>query len=283
MSTMTKVFVVLNSILTIALSCVFVSAAAQWDNWRQVVRSYEESRDNAIQMQQAEQAASAAALALKEEARAAAQRSLEQAQKDLVARNEELARARSDRAKAENEKTRIEATATSLRDMLDVRTAEATDLRKRNQDLLTRNNELEERYTRGNSRILELTTNVTILTDQIRNLQEKLYAAEQGGARLTSTARPISSAAPITAVAAQPGLMGPIRGSVTTVDGAYASVNIGEASGVTVGMEFMVYRDSTYLGMLKIETVGSQEAAGKLAAQAAGQVRSGDMIVFGLN
>ena len=42
MSTLTKVFVFLTSIFGIVLSCLFVAAAAQWDNWKQLAQTYQQ-------------------------------------------------------------------------------------------------------------------------------------------------------------------------------------------------------------------------------------------------
>jgi hypothetical protein len=76
---------------------------------------------------------------------------------------------------------------------------------------------------------------------------------------------------------------GPIRGEITQIQEGYVTVNVGESSGVTQGMEFMVYRGQTYVGDLKIETVRPKEAGGRLTLVRTGQeVQRGDRVVCGL-
>ncbi len=287
MSTMTKVLIVLTTVLSIAVSCLFIAAAAQWNNWKQLAAEYQQQRDSAITLQQSEQAAAQAALALKDAALAERTRALEEAQRSITRLNEEVARERSQRTQAQNEKAAAEAGRTTLQEILDVKTGELKSLQAQHQATVAQNMDLQSRNARLNTRVLDLTTTSTILTDQIRNLQEKLYAAEQrlaaaqaGGPAAPAVAPTVSQAA----VAARVPVAGEVRGQVVDVEGSYASVNIGESSGVVVGMTLMVYRDGpdgpAYLGELTIETVRPKEAGGRLSSLAAGEIRSGDKVVY---
>lgn len=283
MSTMTKVFVVLNSVLSIALSVLFISSASQWGNWRDLVQRYQEARDAAITARQTTTATMQAALALKDEAIATWQSKLEQTETELQDANQKLAQATNELAVVKNERVALEAGRAKLQEILNVNTGELKSVQQQNQDLLAKNMDLQARNSRLNSRVLELTTNVTILTDQVRNIQEKLYAAQTG----KTIAGPKATAAvetPPGVAAAMPAVAGEIRGEITQVDGTYAAINVGESSGVAPGMTFMVYRGSgTYLGDLVVERVRPGEAGGTLTTLAAGEVRRGDRVVAGLN
>lgn len=282
MSTLTKVFVVLTTVLSIALSCLFISAAAQWDNFRDLAQKNALQRDAEATHRQAAVASAQASLAAKDEALAEKTRALSDANKQVQQLTEELARVRGELAISKNEAMSFEAGRTKLQEILDVTTGELKSLQKQNQTLLTQNIDLQSRNARLNTRMLELTTNVSILTDEARNMQEKLYACEQGrrGVALGESTTPpeIAGATPT-----EPRVAGVIRGQVVSVDGVYASIDVGESSGVSQGMTFMIYRDGVYLGDLLVESVRPNEAGGKLQTLAQGDIRRGDSVAFGVN
>lgn len=289
MSTLTKVFVVLTSVLAIALSCLFISAAAQWDNWKALALDYQAGRDAAVQQAQSVAASAQASLALKDEALATQGRRLNEALDEIQRLKDETGDLSRRLSQTENERLAFEAGRTKLQEILDVTTGELKALQQQNKTLLSQNIDLQSRGARQNSRILELTTTVTIQQDQIRNIQEKLYAAEQRNSELERQAGvPAAAAAlpesPAGAVAVAPTVAGEIRGEIIEVDGVYATINVGESSGVVAGMTFMVYREGgAYLGDLIIERVRPSQAGGRLTTLVEGEVRQGDAVVYGMN
>jgi hypothetical protein len=287
-STLTKVFVVLTAVLSIALSVLFIAAAAQWDNWRDLAFKYQTGRDAAITQAQSTAATMQAALAMKDEALATQARKLQSALDQVKSLEDQNAELRSGLSKAENQRLAAEAGRTKLQEILDVTTGELKATQKQNQTLLSQNIDLQSRNARQNSRILELTTNVTILQDQTRNIQEKLYACEQRTAELEqgrgTPVAPVAPTAPTGAVAVAPTVAGEIHGEVVEIDGVYATINVGEGSGVVPGMTFMVYRaGGAYLGDLIIERVRPKQAGGRLTTLGKGEVRKGDAVVYGMN
>jgi len=286
-STLTKVFVVLTSVLSIALSVLFVAGAAQWGHWRDLVDRYKSERDAAITQRQNVEATCSAALALKDETIAELRRQLAQTQDENDRLTEQLAQLQSELAVVKNERVAFEAGRAKLQEILNVTTGELKAVQKRNQELLAQNMDLQTRNQRLNSRVLELTSNVTILTDQVRNMQEKLYACEQSNAELQRALAGGPGVRPAPGVvrtaAAQAAVAGEIRGEIIAVEGTYASINIGESSGVVPGMTFMVYREGgVYLGDLVIEKVRPKEAGGRLTTLVKGEVRPGDQVIYGL-
>jgi hypothetical protein len=286
-STMTKVFVVLSAVISIALSAVFIAFAAQVYNWKALAAEYQTVRDAAVTELQAERAASQAALTMKDQALVQRGQLLRDAQRQIDDVNERLAKARTDAAQAENERLNSEAGRTKLQELLDLATARLNSLEKEVQVLHANNRDLQTRYANANGRLIRLTTDNTILTEELRNARAKLYAAEQQVASLQSGAAwpRGTSAAPSTpgVVAVSAPVRGEIRGQITEVRGSYAGVNVGESSGVVVGLEFMIYRDGTYLGELTIESVRPSESGGRITSQVEGEIRAGDQIVYGLN
>lgn len=282
MSTMTKVFTVLTAVLSIAASCLFVSAAAQWDNWRQLAESYQTERDAAVAARMHEQASLQAALAQKDLANDALLADNARLQKELQAAANREADKQSQLTQALNDAAAARASVTSLQESVRVALSEASALRTQNNALGEQNRDLQTRSTSLNGRVLQLTTDTTILTEQVRNMQEKLLACEQRYAAAPGAALPVAAAGPSApgAVATVAGVRGPIHGQIISVEGNYASIGVGETSGVQSGMTFMVYRDGRYIGDLIVERVRPREAGGKLVTLVQA-VQSGDRVVHG--
>lgn len=285
MSALTKVFIVLVSVMSIALSCLFVAAAAQFENWKALASVYQVQRDAAITHEQNAIAAALASATLKDEAIAAQKAENAQLLAKLEEANNRNVKLESELAIVKNERLAFEAGRTKLQEILDVQTSQLRTAEKQNQLLMNQNLDLQSRASRQNARILELTTDKTILVEQARNLQEKLYAAENLGAYRSTSAQPartVSESIP-GAVSVKPRVAGVIRGQITTTDGAYASIDVGESSGVVQGLTFMVFRGQTYLGELQVDLVEPRSASGKLMAMAPGvEIRRGDSVAFGL-
>lgn len=277
MSTLTKVFVVLTSVLSIALSCLFVAASAQWANWKKLSEQYMIERDAAITHQQSAVASMQAALAMKDESLAARTRELEQTLAKLASLASDLESSKRQLAQTENERLAFDADRKKLQEILDVTAGELKSLQAQNKDMLAKTIELQTRNAQLNARVLELTTNVAILTDETRNIQEKLIAC-QGGRRFGAA----EGGADVTAAGVRvelPQVMGEIRGRVTRVDGGYASIDVGENSGVAAGMKFMVYRSGgKFLGELLVERLRPTEAGAKVTL-AVEPIQAGDLVV----
>jgi chromosome segregation ATPase len=279
-STMTKVFVVLTAVLSIALSCLFIAAAAQTANWKQLAQDYQDRQTAEFMHRMNLQAIMEATLSMRDQQLQAKARDLAAAQ-DLATRQaDELKQLQASLAREMNDRVAAQAGQAKLQEILGMQNAEVAALQKQNQMLLAQNIDFQTRNTRLNSRVLELTSNNTILTDQVRNLQEKLYAAEQQAVRTAQGGRPAERATGVVAVS--PSLPSPIMGQVVSVDGNYASINVGQASGVTQGMTFMVHRGSNFLADIVVDRVWPDQAGGKLKSIQQ-EIRPGDSVSYGLD
>lgn len=285
MSTLTKVFVFLTSIFGIVLSCLFVAAAAQWDNWKQLAQTYQQQAQGEFTQRINVQATTAAELAMKSDALEEKARLLAAAEQKIVQLTSDLSKTQGELARARNDAQAFEAGRAKLQESLDVVTRQLDGTQKQNVTLLSQNTDLQTRNAKLNSRVLDLTAKVTTLTDESRNLQEKLFAAEQqmaAGGRAHGGAA-VEPTSPSGVRASQPLAKGPIRAEVVEVQGAYASINAGESSGVSTGMTFIVYRENgKYVGDLVVDRVWPGQAAGKLAS-VQGAVQVGDDAIFGLS
>ncbi len=286
MSTMTKVFIVLVSVVGMLASALFVAGAAQWMNTKTTVENYQNLYRAELVQRMNTEGLMAARLAMAQDAMAAQAEEMRKIQADLARVNRELGDVRQDLASEQNLRAEAQAGRKRMEEMLTVQNAELTSVQKENQSLRRENVNLQTRNESLASRVLELTSEVTIATDQIRNLQEKLYASQQRNKELEQqlVAAPPTREEPVTE--AQPVLVekavaGPIHGEIVEVDGRYVSINVGETSGVVEGMPFMVYRDNTYVGDLQIRNVRPKEAGGILTMVAPGQsVQRGDRVEY---
>lgn len=286
MSTMTKVFIVLTSVLTVATSVLFIASAAQWANWKQLAEDYKRMAEAELAHRSNLQQVMEVALAVKEDAVQQVTAERDRAQAELQATTNDLTDAKNELARRTNEAVSSSADVKRLGEVLKVVTEEYTATQRQNQEYQASLIDLQTRNSGLNARVLELQTNVTVLGDETRNLREKLYTMEQRYAdcqqQLASGARPSHDAeTPRNVTAAQPAVAGPISGEVVQIDGTYASINIGSASGVTTGMRFLVHRGSTYLAELLIDTVQPDSAAGKLS-MVERAVNEGDAVTYGL-
>jgi hypothetical protein len=285
---MTKVFVVLTSVVAIVLSCLTVASAARWSNLKETVEHYQQLYEAEMVHRMNTQATMYVSLAMKDdELRQASQQGATQATK-LRELDDQVAALRIDLARQTNAAAAFEAGRKKLEELLGVQTAELTNTQKHNQVLLAQNIDLQTRNQRLATRNLEVTGQFTVAIDENRNLQEKLYAAEQmtkelqqrtaGGVRLTAGEKPPVGVTPVSPVVA-----GPISGEIVAIDGNYVSLSVGDASGVVQGMPFMVYRGQTYVGDIAVETVRPKEAGGKITLLKSGQqIQRGDRVVYGL-
>jgi len=289
-STMTKVFVVLTSVVAIVLSCLTVATAARWSNLKDQIDSYQQLYQAELVKRMNLEGIMAVSLAMKDDALKEKDRLLARQEEEVRRVTAELAAKTLDLARETNDRVAAEAGRKKLEEILQVQTEEVTASRKYQQQLLADNIDLQTRNQRLASRVLELTSQTTILTDELRNAQEKLYAAEQKVKELqqslaAETRRPVmEKEAPSGVVPVTRQVAGPIRGEIVELDGRYVSLNVGETSGVVPGMTFMVYRGATYVGDVQVEMVRPRESGGKITMVATGQtVQRGDQVIYGLD
>lgn len=94
---------------------------------------------------------------------------------------------------------------------------------------------------------------------------EQLVAADMKNRELTDklekalSGQRVSNAGPSDILKAD---KGPIIGTVTTVTGNLASINVGKVKGIEKGMVLVIYRSDEYIGRLQIESVELDNAAG---------------------
>ncbi|HRX83663.1 MAG TPA: hypothetical protein P5572_01445 [Phycisphaerae bacterium] len=267
MSTLTKIFVVLMVVFSIAFTMSTIGFVAKTNKWRDLAQKY---RDEA-QVVQVNMRNLAASHAAEKTVWVDSKRSLDDRIADLSGQVErvtaDLVDARQQLDKLGTEKSNADARVDQLLAQLDVeRTGrqEQAGLRetaeKRNQVLETRNAEL-------NTRLEELSARIVVLVQQQRQLEQQVNIlkdenskmADAGGGNRVSVNSGRSSAP-----SAAPIGVAPIRGEIVEVAGNLATISVGSADGVRDGMVFVIYRGSEYIGDLKVTEVEPNQAAGEL-------------------
>ncbi len=288
MSVLTKVFVVLLTLVSIALSMLVVSAFARQEDWRASANDW---RVTAAAAQAKERAIAQNAALEQARSQEQQQRSLARIA-DLQAKVDEQERAiaESNRglAEAQSRLTIEQANATTLVEQNKVFVGEVSREREFSAKLAKRNSELERQNIDLNDRVKELTANMTMAQAQVRALQQQLAAVssrrgESGPAAAHVPAAVVEAGVLSVQPEVAPEAIAPIRGEVTSVKSNLAQISVGSADGVSEGMRFLIYRPGQrgskpeYLGTLKITRVEPKQAAGRIE-QSEGQIMVGDTV-----
>lgn len=289
MSTLTKVFVVLVSVLAIFLSGVVVAFVVNTDDWRTAYEDQERLAKAAQVTAVVAEGAMKRGIAKRDnmiQILNSNLRALESQNSELLRNWETIAQ---EKALAENESFTAVALSKSLRDTIhnmytgqnaiqkDLDNAHRTMLTAQSQSVqLTR--ELNSERVRGDTlesigrqrleKINELEDENTSIRSKLQEVALKSKDWDEQGDQVTQVPVRESGVA--------------IRGQVTAVDSDLASISVGSASGVRKNMKFLVYRDNKYLGDLLITHVESSESAGRVKV-AKGSVIMGDSVTTGFN
>lgn len=287
MSVLTKVFVLILTVLSIGLSMLTIGTMAAQTNWKQSAADYKANAASAVAQLDA-----VTANAALEQQRALAR--LEESQSEITRlRNEindyriQLANAQQKIASTTNQFNNEQAQATSLTEHNKMLEA----ARSREQELVAKLSERNSRLTRENidlnDRVKELTANMAMAQSRVRALKEQIAGGvgEQYGSAAPTTQIPggPSIVQAYTPSASTPvglsDITAPIRGEVTAVRGDLAEISVGTADGVGQGMRFLIYRRNggtpKYVGTLRITAVEANAAAGVIE-QSDGDISVGD-------
>ena len=285
MSVLTKVFVVLLTVASIALCMLVLASFAHQENWKASAEGYK-----AAALDEQAKARTISANAQLEKTRAIAQHQDDLARMGrLEAQVEEmqLEVANTDRELADAKASfKIEqGTAAKLTEEQKLMRSAFNKEAEFGAKIAKRNSELERRNIDLNERVKELTVGVEMARSQIRALQQQLAASGNEATYASAHQIPgtVEANIPSVALMPAPAMASAIRGEVTAIDGNLASISIGSADGVAPGMKFLIYRRGgsgarpQYLGTLRVTRVQADEAGGRLE-QSTGDIRPGDAV-----
>ena len=273
MSTLTKVFIVVLVVFSIAFTTMTVSIVAQSTDWRDTALKYNEHARVADTNLRNQIAASTAELTTARDSIKGHLERIGELEGQLKTNGAELAKLRSDIAKAESEKSSSEAMNRGLLAQLQIADAGRAEYRKQRDEIEKRNIELERRNIDLNDRVNEQTARIAVLFEQKRQYEQQINILRTENEKLARDAgRPAgasaleapSGTAMSNVTALSPISATPIRGKVLDVSGNIITISVGTADGVKKDMVFVIHRGDQYVGDMKINTVSPNQAAGRI-------------------
>lgn len=273
MSTLTKVFVVLLVLFSVAFSTMTVAMVAQTANWRELAVKYQDQAKVADTALRNLIAATAAQETTARDTIQAGAVRIGELEKQLQEANASAARLRSDLAKSEADKGSTDAMNRALLAQVELSRDAESKLREQLNTNDRANIDLQQRNIDLNGRVNELTAQVSVLSEQKRQYEQQLNLLKQDVERLShATQRPSSAGTfedpsglamrnvkPLTTIAPSA-----IRGKILAVNGNLVTISVGTADGVRRDMKFVIHRDGSYVGDLVITAVEPGQAAGRI-------------------
>lgn len=272
MNTLTKVFVVLLVIFSIAFTMMTIQFSANVPDWRNQAETY---RNLAQQTDTAYRNLVAAKVALEAQAQDDRRRWDDQKERsagDLANTLGELNDYKTRLAKAESDLSAQSATVKKLSAELSIAQASASKAREHLVAVEERNLYLEKANADMNASLTEKIATITVLDQEKRQQEQQINLLKQERGRLSSRSpldpglwddlavprrdkvRSESPARPVS-----------IRGHIAGLNGNLASISVGTNDGVQVGMTFIIYNNQgDFLADLEITDVTPNSSAGDL-------------------
>ncbi len=278
MSTLTKVFIVLLVIFSIAFTTMTVSMVAQQTNWRTLAERYQEQRNIADTNLRHHIAASAAELATAQEVIQSHLSKITELEAQASKHSTSLAEMEANLARAAAEKGSADAMNSALLAQLESTEKARGNFQSQRDDLERRSIDLERRNIDLNDRVNEQTARIAVLMEQKRQYEQQINML-RGGTRMSGmpSEDPASAAMPGVNAATSAVASG-INGTVVDVAGNVVTISVGASDGVKKDMVFVVHRNNQYIGDLQITMVDPERAAGRPVG-AAFTPQSGDQVV----
>ena len=275
LSTLTKICVVVLVVLVLFACPIFIQHALTGPNWRQAYLNEQARRTLADAKARNEELAAGVWRNLYRDEKRKNEDLTMQIQSEAEAKREVIARL--SQVLAEREATIRELTAikaglqNALNQAIALNKAQGDELGKQRRDNITLADQLRRTTDKNN----ELLSDVELLTRTGQVLKTQLAEREGEIKDLRLEYQRLKQVA-ATVVAKKPPVIGPkVEGSVTAVRSDIASLNVGSASGVKKGMEFILYRETEFVAHLQIEYVDTTTCSG-IIVDAQRDVKVGD-------
>lgn len=286
MSTLTKIFVVLMVIFSIAFTVTTINFVANTNGWKKLAEDYQQD----LQVVETHMRSLAAAHAAEKTAWLDARQEKESLIADLQSGQSsqlaEIAELQDEVAGLKAEKGDAEGLARRLSNQLQVAQTgwkesgdELDKIERRSMQLERRNLDLNERVNEQTAQIVVLVQKQHLLEQQINILRDESTKVARGGGRSVATPEAISSTSMVgVRPATKSSSVTPIRGRILEVQGNLATISVGSADGVREGMVFVIYRGRDYIADLEVSDVEPGIAAGRVM-RAKTMPKSSDMVM----
>lgn len=264
MSPLTKLFVVLQVILSIALTAAIIVYVSKEDVQLNTLKQTEQK----LQSAQTELAAANSSMSAAQNNLTAVQ---QQASQQLTAANGAVTAAQQQIADLNVQLAK--ASATGAQQALDI--SRLSEGLKAGQDTTAQLNQtvaqLRESSDKAVRQSAEMSASISDLTNRLdvtererRNLAEQLAYIQQQGGQPGTASTGNNAAVQAGAVSTAPPMKGVIRDRRNIAGIEYATISLGSADNVTKGMVFKIVQNGQFLGTLTVDTVELQESTGRL-------------------
>ena len=273
MSILTKVFIVVLAVASMVSTTAVVSITARTTNWKKSSDAYQGQLRIADTTIRNQNAAAAAQIATLRDSINAYDRQVNALRSDLQRSQGEVNSIRVDLKQAVGDRDSMAAMNGGLVAQLGVSENNAEEYRKQRDALEARAMELDKRNLDLNERINEETAQIAVLLQQKRQFEQQLNILKNENQMLSRQARAAATGAQLEdptgagmakVRAATPIVATAVRGRVVGIDGDIITVSVGSADGVKTDMIFVIFRDSLYVGDIKISAVEPNQSAGRL-------------------
>ncbi len=280
MSILTKLFVVLATVLSLLLVALLVPFVQNSTTLKQQFDEVKTQRDVA----QMQARTDAAELVRAQDVLTTATSRFEKEKQELIVQNDnlltelsqkqdDLVSTRADLKQAQARQRELTSAQEQSAKIIAMLNDEVKTRRTDNLDLRTKNIALS-------NRVNELQTQNETLVQQIRLVKEQMFALqnemEQAAEAVQSTAAP-TEAAPVAADR-------PVRGMITDVrqvgEVTFVALNVGTNDQVRQGMEFMIHEGNRFMGNIVITKVDLNSAAGRVTL-AQGPIKAEQEVLTG--
>ena len=278
MSPLTKLFVVLQVILSIALTAAVVVYVSREDGQLLALRT---AQTTALSAQSERDAAVAAMNAATSNATALQERMNSQSRElggQVTAAQQQLADLNVQLAKANTSNATQALQITQLTEGLKAATDTTANLNTTVAQLRDASDKAVREAAALNQRNSELANTLDVTEAERRNLAEQLAEAQQNNTRMSRIMkeRGIDPNIPTDriAVAGIP-INGVIREKRDIAGVPYATISVGSADDVQRGMQFKVIQGDKFLGTLTVDSVEQQESTGRLQGPHVAEIAPG--------
>ncbi len=286
MSTLTKVFIVLLAVFSIAFTMMAISFVVQTNDWKKLADDY---RANAQVVESAMRnlaASHAAEKATWLDVRAALDRKIadlelgsQQKAQELAKRDAELTGMTLEKRSADDLANRLSSQLQIAETGWKTESDRANALEQRKLDLEKRNQDLDDRVS-------EQATQIIAMEQEKRQLEQQVFILRNENKRLAQAAKePPTLLAEVPAGVSKGRVLPltettgtPIRGRLLDVEGRRASISVGSSDGVEAGMVFVIYRGGDFIGDLEVTDVEPDKSAGRITLTR-GTPRAGDLVM----
>lgn len=285
MHPLTKIFVVLQALLSVLVASLAIPLAVNNDTWKNRAASAESAAKLAlaaqdIQVATAARTAERATQLMKDitNQKTMVEAALIQKQTEITELRSQLAAAQQAAAAVAGQIETLSATAQTQATIIGTQTDEISRRREESLVLANRNTELQDELRDSMTKLDSALEAQKVLQEQLALLNEQLESTRTMGSMMASagtTDEPVVLASPMTV------------GRVLRVDSLpsgerLVEIDLGTRDGVAQNMKFLVHRNGTFMGNLFITTVDVNRAVGRIDLEQAGGVQIGDLVQGGV-